>query len=127
MDKSPTIILSGDQVGARKVFLLSPSMSIILPNIITVTSEYIKGHMVSRNVFSKKGENGIVLVVGGSSIYHGAPLLASLAALRAGTDLVYTGVPQINYDNITILFSKCYCFTYAGGPSYGRFRKQVTR
>ena len=79
MDKSPTIILSGDQVGARKVFLLSPSMSIILPNIITVTSEYIKGHMVSRNVFSKKGENGIVLVVGGSSIYHGAPLLASLA------------------------------------------------
>ncbi|MGA9744400.1 MAG: NAD(P)H-hydrate dehydratase [Nitrososphaeraceae archaeon] len=86
--------MSGDQVGARKVFLLSPSMSIILPNLITVTSEYIKGHMVSRNVFSKKGENGIVLVVGGSSIYHGAPLLASLAALRAGTDLVYTGVPR---------------------------------
>ena len=100
-------------------------MSVILPSIITVTSEFIKGHMVSRNVFSKKGENGIVLVVGGSSIYHGAPILASMAALRAGTDLVYTGVPQINYHNSTILFSKCYCITYAGGPSYGRFRKQV--
>ena len=44
---------------------------------------------------SKKGDNGIVLVVGGSSLYHGAPLLASLSALRAGADLVYTAVPRI--------------------------------
>lgn len=29
-------------------------------------------------------------------MYHGAPVLASLAALRAGTDLVYTAVPKIN-------------------------------
>ena len=44
---------------------------------------------------SKKGDNGIVLVIGGSSLYHGAPLLASLSALRAGADLVYTAVPRI--------------------------------
>ena len=35
-------------------------------------------------------------MVGGSYIYHGAPVLSSLAALRCGTDLVYTCVPKIN-------------------------------
>jgi Predicted sugar kinase len=43
---------------------------------------------------SRKGDNGIVLVIGGSYIYHGAPVLSSLAALRCGTDLVYTSVPK---------------------------------
>jgi len=43
---------------------------------------------------SRKGDNGTVLVVGGNRIYHGAPILASLAALRSGTDLVYTAVPR---------------------------------
>ncbi|MCF2143189.1 MAG: NAD(P)H-hydrate dehydratase [Candidatus Heimdallarchaeota archaeon] len=42
---------------------------------------------------SHKGQNGAVLVVGGSVFYSGAPLLASLAALRTGADLVYTCVP----------------------------------
>ena len=35
-------------------------------------------------------------MIGGSYIYHGAPVLSSLAALRCGTDLVYTCVPKIN-------------------------------
>ena len=38
---------------------------------------------------SRKGDNGTVLIVGGNKIYHGAPILASLAALRSGTDLVH--------------------------------------
>lgn len=45
---------------------------------------------------SHKGQNGRVLVVGGSNLYHGAPILASLAALRSGADLVYTAVPSSN-------------------------------
>lgn len=36
------------------------------------------------------------MVVGGSYIYHGAPILSSIAALRSGTDLVYTIIPKIN-------------------------------
>lgn len=44
---------------------------------------------------SRKGENGKVLVVGGSYMYHGAPVLSSLSALRSGADLVYTAVPKI--------------------------------
>ncbi|MDQ4016780.1 MAG: NAD(P)H-hydrate dehydratase, partial [Thermoproteota archaeon] len=39
-------------------------------------------------------DNGTVLVVGGSRFYHGAPVLATMAALRSGADLVYTAVPR---------------------------------
>lgn len=37
---------------------------------------------------SHKGENGKVLVIGGSEVYTGAPALAAQAALRTGADLV---------------------------------------
>jgi NAD(P)H-hydrate epimerase len=56
----------------------------------------VKKFIPARKSDSRKGENGIVLVVGGSYIYHGAPILSSIAALRCGTDLVYTSVPKIN-------------------------------
>ena len=62
----------------------------------TLTKNIIKGFMPARNKSSRKGDNGKVLVVGGSYVYHGAPVLSSLAALRTGTDLVYTAVPKNN-------------------------------
>lgn len=37
---------------------------------------------------SHKGQNGVILIIGGSSTYHGAPMLAALAAQRF-CDLVY--------------------------------------
>jgi len=67
-----------------------------LPKIITASSKLVKDLIVRRLASSRKGDNGVVLVVGGSRIYHGAPLLASMAALRSGTDLVYTAVPKSN-------------------------------
>lgn len=36
-----------------------------------------------------KGENGCIAVIGGSKIYTGAPIFASLGALRSGSELVY--------------------------------------
>jgi ADP-dependent NAD(P)H-hydrate dehydratase len=65
-----------------------------LATSITVTPKLVKDLIIPRIVTSRKGDNGIVLVVGGSRIYHGAPILASIAALRSGTDLVYTAVPR---------------------------------
>ncbi len=62
----------------------------------TLTTALVKKFIPARKITSRKGENGIVLVVGGSYIYHGAPILSSVAALRSGTDLVYTSVPKIN-------------------------------
>lgn len=61
-----------------------------------LTPIIVKKFIPGRKQDSRKGQNGKVLVVGGSYIYHGAPVLASLAALRSGTDLVYTAVPKIN-------------------------------
>jgi ADP-dependent NAD(P)H-hydrate dehydratase len=65
-------------------------------NKISLDPKLVQDLVVPRIATSKKGDNGIVLVVGGNRIYHGAPLLASLAALRSGTDLVYTAVPRSN-------------------------------
>ena len=56
----------------------------------------VRDLIVPRQTFSKKGDNGIVLVIGGNRIYHGAPILASMAALRSGANLVYTAVPRSN-------------------------------
>jgi ADP-dependent NAD(P)H-hydrate dehydratase len=63
---------------------------------IEVSPGLVKSLMVPRQSESRKGDNGTVLIVGGNKIYHGAPILASLAALRSGTDLVYTAVPRSN-------------------------------
>jgi ADP-dependent NAD(P)H-hydrate dehydratase len=56
----------------------------------------VKSFIPARKTISRKGDNGKVLVLGGNYLYHGAPILSSIAALRAGTDLVYTCVPKIN-------------------------------
>jgi NAD(P)H-hydrate epimerase len=61
-----------------------------------LTTSLVKKFIPARKSKSRKGDNGIVLVVGGSYIYHGAPILSSLAALKCGTDLVYTCVPKVN-------------------------------
>ena len=61
-----------------------------------LSSSIVENFIPARKSASRKGDNGIVLVIGGSYIYHGAPILSSLAALRCGTDLVYTSVPKIN-------------------------------
>jgi len=35
-----------------------------------------------------KGQNGRIVIIGGSEQYHGAPYFAGMAALRSGADLV---------------------------------------
>lgn len=48
---------------------------------------------------SHKGENGVVLVIGGGP-YIGAPALSGLAALRTGVDLVYIATPKRSWESI---------------------------
>lgn len=67
-----------------------------MKNYSIIDSDLVKRIILPRSKLSRKGENGIILIVGGSRIYHGAPLLSSIAALRSGTDLVYTAIPKIN-------------------------------
>lgn len=51
-------------------------------------------NLPSRKKDSRKGDNGKVLAVGGSSDYIGAITLAGLAALRSGCDLVKIIAPE---------------------------------
>src|SRR5215831_14672454 len=67
-----------------------------LSSVVTINRDLLKMCINPRHLDSKKGDNGTVLVVGGNRMYHGAPILASLSALRSGTDLVYTAVPRSN-------------------------------
>lgn len=48
----------------------------------------------NRDSSSHKGNNGRLLVVGGSADYSGAPAIAGMAAIGAGADLVYVASPQ---------------------------------
>jgi hydroxyethylthiazole kinase-like uncharacterized protein yjeF len=43
---------------------------------------------------SHKGENGRVLIIGGSKEYTGAAALAGIAALRSGADSVFVAAPE---------------------------------
>ena len=47
-----------------------------------------------RSLHSHKGENGTVLVIGGSEHYVSAPALSALAALRTGIDLIQVAGPE---------------------------------
>ncbi len=59
-----------------------------------IDDEFVRKIYPARRKGSHKGQNGRVLIVGGGWMYHGAPLLASLAALKTGVDLVYVAAPK---------------------------------
>ena len=48
----------------------------------------------NRDESSHKGNNGRLLIVGGSADYSGAPAIAGMAAIGAGCDLVYVASPE---------------------------------
>lgn len=48
----------------------------------------------NRSENSHKGNNGRLLIVGGSKDYSGAPAIAGMAAIGAGADLVYVASPE---------------------------------
>lgn len=57
-----------------------------------------KKSIPKRDPLSHKGENGRVLVVGGSIDFHGAPIFSAWGALNSGADLVMMAVPECNFD-----------------------------
>jgi len=54
--------------------------------------------MLSRDPNSHKGENGKIMIIGGSPMFHGAPILCALAAENAGVDLVFPFMPPCHLD-----------------------------
>ena len=49
----------------------------------------------NRSNSSHKGNNGSILIIGGSKDYHGAPAISGMAAFGVGVDLVYVATPQV--------------------------------
>lgn len=47
-----------------------------------------------RAMSSHKGNNGKILIIGGSKDYHGAPAIAGMSAIATGIDLVYIASPK---------------------------------
>ena len=59
-----------------------------------VAAEILKKFYKKRPLWSKKGDFGKVLIIGGSNRFTGCLALAGIAALRAGADLVTVYAPE---------------------------------
>jgi len=58
----------------------------------------IYAYFPRRKSNSHKGENGKVLIIGGSREFHGAPLLSVMGAKTIAVDLIKVFVPKIHYE-----------------------------
>ncbi|MDR2967965.1 MAG: NAD(P)H-hydrate dehydratase [Methanobacteriaceae archaeon] len=66
---------------------------------IPIEAEIVVGsgdliRLKNRKMTSHKGNNGKILIIGGSKDYHGAPAIAGMSALTTGVDLVYIATPK---------------------------------
>ncbi len=83
--------------------------------MLTVIKEKIVRKLLPKRLAnSHKGQNGSVLIVGGSIDYHGAPILAGLGALYSGADMVYLYVPECNFDVTRSMYSDFIVKKYPG-------------
>ena len=66
-----------------------------MPDYIETSDDLLREIILPRKADSHKGDNGVVCVVGGSRIFHGAPYFTSMTSLRSGADMVYLAVPKL--------------------------------
>ncbi len=58
------------------------------------TGDFLKNFYPERDKDSRKYDYGLVIVIGGSKIYTGAPVISAMAALRSGVDVAQIIAPQ---------------------------------
>ena len=61
---------------------------------LPIDSSFVAKAIPPKMKDAHKRMNGTVCVVGGSRLYHGAPFLCGMGAMRSGVDLVYIAVPK---------------------------------
>jgi NAD(P)H-hydrate epimerase len=67
----------------------------IKPRSVYVTSEFLlKQYWPRRDLDSHKGQNGQIMVIGGSDEFTGAPVLSGMATMRSGVDTLRIVVPE---------------------------------
>lgn len=74
---------------------------------------------------SHKGQNGRVLVVGGSIDYYGAPVLSGLGALYSGADIVYLYVPECNFEVTRSFYPDFIVRKYPGEYLVARYADEI--
>lgn len=79
-----------------------------------LTFNHVVKLVPKRKKDSHKGDNGRVLIVGGSKDYYGAPILAAMAALNSGADLVYLVVPECNFEVSRLFLPDFIVKSYSG-------------
>jgi len=62
--------------------------------MIKITQDILKNIYQPRSIDVRKYDFGLLLVIGGSQFYSGSPALTSLAAFRAGVDMVRVIAPK---------------------------------
>lgn len=70
--------------------------------IVAVDAELVSSFLPERDPAAHKGDFGKVHIVGGSTGYAGAPVLAAKAALRSGAGLVSLSVPADIYQIVAV-------------------------
>ena len=83
-------------------------------NMMELTAERVKNYLPPRKKDGHKGTFGKVYVLGGCVGFTGAPVLASKAALRMGSGLVYVGVPQEVYPIVAAKSEEAMPYPLAG-------------
>lgn len=78
-----------------------------------------------RSTQSHKGENGRVLIIGGSLDYFGAPILSGLGAIGSGADLAYLLVPECNFEVTRSFYPDFIVRKYPGNFVNTRMMDQV--
>ncbi|MDG6905225.1 MAG: NAD(P)H-hydrate dehydratase [Nitrososphaerota archaeon] len=84
-----------------------------MASYVETSDQLLRKVIQPRSAESHKGDNGVVCVVGGSRIFHGAPYFSSMAALRTGADLVYLAVPNLIAASIRSLAPELIIFPIA--------------
>src|SRR3989338_6061867 len=84
-----------------------------------VTSSILKHIYKDRPADAKKYDYGLLLIIGGSEFYSGAPALSAMAAFRAGVDMARIVAPKRAAD-IIASFSP----TLAAYPLEGKWLNQ---
>lgn len=79
-----------------------------------------------RDPNSYKGQNGRVLIIGGSLDYFGAPILAGLGSLYGGADLTYLLVPECNFETSRSFYPDLIVRQYVGNHINNRTTDQAT-
>ena len=74
----------------------------------------VRALLPKRGADSHKGQNGRVMIVGGSIDYYGAPILAGLGALYSGADLVHLYVPECNFECTRSMYPDFIVHKYPG-------------